>query len=139
MMNDSIPIRRTVRDRVELFRVTRFSTRSMRRQMGRLLIAGVAALGPGYSPGTLRADEKPLFMTHCAPCHGKDGKADTPMARKLGVKDLSQSKLGDSEIEKQIIEGKKNDRGVQIMPPFKEKLSSDQVKSIIAVVKSLRK
>jgi mono/diheme cytochrome c family protein len=80
-----------------------------------------------------------LFGKHCVSCHGKDGKARTPIARQLGVKDLTQSKTTDGEIEKQVTEGKKDDRGNQKMPPFRDKLSPDEIKSLIEFVKSLRK
>jgi mono/diheme cytochrome c family protein len=80
-----------------------------------------------------------LFGKHCASCHGKDGKARTPIARQLGVKDLTQSKTTDGEIEKQVTEGKKDDRGNQKMPPFKDKLSPEGIKSLIEFVKGFRK
>lgn len=87
----------------------------------------------------LAADGKELFTKHCMPCHGPDGKAQTPIARKLGVKDLTQSKLTESEIEKQIIEGKRDEHGKEKMPPFKSKLSADEIKSLVTTVKELRK
>lgn len=79
-----------------------------------------------------------LFVKNCAQCHGKDGKARTPAARKLGVKDLSLSKATDAEIEQQLIKGKKDDRGRQKMPAFEKKLSSEEIKSLIPVVKRFR-
>jgi len=80
-----------------------------------------------------------LFVKNCAPCHGRDGKAHTPVARKLGVKDLSQSKLSEAEIEKQIVEGKRDDHGTQKMPSFKGTLSAEEIKSLVTWVKELRK
>jgi len=44
-------------------------------------------------------DAHELFLKSCAPCHGKDGKAKAPAARKLGEKDLSLSQLTDAQIE----------------------------------------
>ena len=85
------------------------------------------------------AGAEQLFAKHCVACHGKDGRAQSPAARKLGVKDLSISKVSDVEIEKQVREGKKDDRGNQKMPPFKEKLSPDEIKSLIVLVKGFRK
>ena len=85
-----------------------------------------------------RADAKVLFTTHCMSCHGPDGKARTPVARKLGVKDLTESKTTDEDIERQILEGTKDKQGNQRMPPFKQKLSADDVKLLVGWVKSLR-
>jgi mono/diheme cytochrome c family protein len=90
-------------------------------------------------PLRLAADGKELFAKQCAACHGPDGKAQTPIARKLGVKDLTQSKLSEAEIEKQITEGKRDEHGKEKMPSFKGKLSTDEIKLLIAVVKELRK
>lgn len=80
-----------------------------------------------------------LFGDYCAPCHGLDGKARTPAGRKLGAKDLSQSKLSDAEIEKQITNGTKNERGAERMPPFKEKLTPADISAVVAYVKTFRR
>ena len=85
------------------------------------------------------ASGEELFVKHCALCHGKDGKAQNPAARKLGVKDLSQSKATDAEIERQITEGRKDERGNLKMPAFKDKFTPEEIKSLIAVAKSFRK
>ena len=85
------------------------------------------------------AGAEELFAKHCVPCHGKDGRAQSPAARKLGVKDLSLSKATDPEIEKQLIEGRKDNRGNQKMPPFKDKMSPEEIRSLIPLVKAFRK
>ena len=85
------------------------------------------------------AEPAPVFITNCAPCHGKDGKARTPAARKLGVKDLTQSKISAAEIERQIRDGRKNPEGKQQMPAFGERLTPEEIKQLISVVKELRK
>lgn len=80
-----------------------------------------------------------LFVKHCAPCHGKDGKAQNPAARKLGVKDLSLSKATDAEIIKQVTEGRRDERGSLKMPSFKENLTTEEIQALVTVVKSFRK
>jgi mono/diheme cytochrome c family protein len=82
---------------------------------------------------------KALFVKTCAPCHSKDGTAQTPAARALGVKDLSQSKLADSQIIHQILEGKQENQSTSKMPPFKEKLTRTEVESLVPLVKGFRK
>jgi mono/diheme cytochrome c family protein len=86
-----------------------------------------------------KVDGKILFEKNCAPCHGKDGKAKTPAGKMLGVKDLTLSKLPDAEIERQIVEGRKDDQGTQKMPPFKDKLTDEEIKALVRIVKGLRK
>ncbi len=83
-------------------------------------------------------DGSALYKKHCALCHGPDGKAKTPVARKLGVKDLTVSKTVDEEIARQIREGKRDDKGKQLMPPFAEKLSAEDITALVGTVKGLR-
>jgi cytochrome c6 len=113
---------------------------SLGKRIKRMLAVAVGcgiALGGVASARATSGEE--LFVKYCALCHGKDGKAQNPAARKLGVKDLSESKSTDSELEKQVIEGKKDDRGNLKMPSFKDKFTPEEIKSLIAVVKSFRK
>ncbi|HEY6167136.1 MAG TPA: cytochrome c, partial [Verrucomicrobiae bacterium] len=93
-------------------------------------------VAPGAEQGD-RAGE--LYNTHCAPCHGRDGKARTPIGRKIGVKDLTASRVPDAEIEKQIHEGRKDTRGNERMPAFHSKLTDDEIKSLVPIVKRFRK
>jgi mono/diheme cytochrome c family protein len=89
---------------------------------------------------TLLAEEPlAIFNQNCSPCHGKDGKARTPIARKLGVKDLSQSNISDAEIERQIRDGRKTPDGKQAMPAFGDKISAADMKPLIAFVKKFRR
>ena len=79
-----------------------------------------------------------VFDSHCIPCHGPDGKARTPAGRKLGAKDLSESKLADAEIAKQIRDGVKDSRGVDKMPAFREKVTPVEIEALVAYVKAFR-
>lgn len=80
-----------------------------------------------------------LFADNCASCHGLDGKARTPAGKKFGAKDLSLSKLSDAEIEKQIRDGTKNDRGADKMPAFKDKLSASDISTLVSFAKTFRR
>jgi len=84
-------------------------------------------------------DPNDLFLKTCASCHGKDGKAQTPAAKKLGVKDLSQSALTDAQIVQQITEGKQAGQDSSKMPAFNEKLTAEEIQSLVPVVKAFRK
>ena len=84
-------------------------------------------------------DGAALFEQHCIPCHGPDGRARTPAARKLGAKDLTESRIPDIEITRQITEGRKDTGGKEKMPPFREKLTDPEIAALVAFVKSLRK
>lgn len=101
----------------------------------RLLVFAFLAAGTAAQA----APAADLFGDFCASCHGADGHARTPAGRKVGAKDLTESKLSDSEISQQITNGKKNERGVEKMPAFKDKLSATDIAALVQYVKSLRK
>ena len=101
-----------------------------------LLLGLVLAAAPNAFGGDAGAE---VFVKACGPCHGKDGKALSPAAKKLGVKDLSLSKLTDEQIVQQILEGKLDQKKDSKMPAFKEKLTKAEIDSIIPVVKAFRK
>jgi mono/diheme cytochrome c family protein len=111
------------------------SISSMRHLNAAMCIVAVVMVGTA-----VRAEDRAaIFNLNCAPCHSKDGKARTPAARKLGVKDLTQSKLGDEDIARQIREGRKGPDGKQQMPSFGDRLSPEQIRLLIQYVKEFRK
>src|SRR5690348_1236066 len=84
------------------------------------------------------ADKKAekLWKSKCATCHGADGKAQTEQGKKLGVLDYSdpawQKAHSDEEIRKGIAEGVKG------MDGYKDKLSAEQIDSLVAFVRGLK-
>jgi mono/diheme cytochrome c family protein len=75
------------------------------------------------------ADGKAIFGGKCVACHGSDGKGQGSMGKKLGVKDLSVSKLSAAEMEAMVTSGKGK------MTPFAGKLSPDEIKAVVGYVK----
>jgi cytochrome c oxidase cbb3-type subunit 3 len=104
----------------------------------RRLAAAFLVLSALFGHPALGETGKDVFATNCIPCHGPDGRARTPAGRKLHAKDLTESKLTDDEIRKQVNEGHRDERGA-VMPPFKGVLKPEQIDAVIAYVKSLRK
>lgn len=109
----------------------------MKRLFRSAIFTGLIAGAVGRA--ALAGDEMALFNKLCTPCHGKDGKARTPIGKKLGAKDLSLSKLSDADIEKQIIEGRRSKDGKLLMPAFKDQVTPEEIKVLIAAVKGFRK
>ena len=101
-----------------------------------LQIAGLAAL-------SARADDaKAIYEKDCAKCHGGDGKGQTKMGQKLGVKDYTdakvQAELKDEDATKAIKEGLKDKEGKVLMKPA-ENLSDSDIKGLIAYVRTFKK
>ena len=87
-------------------------------------------------------DAKATYDKDCAKCHGKEGKGDTKMGQKLGVKDYTDAKvqadLKDDAAFKAIKEGLKDKDGKVLMKPA-EDLSDDDIKALVALMKSFKK
>ena len=90
----------------------------------------------------LGADGKALWEANCAQCHGKSGNADTKMGKTLKAKDLTdaavQSSFTDAKATQAIKEGIK-ENGKTTMKAFGDKLSDDDVKALVAYVRTLKK
>lgn len=86
----------------------------------------------------IAGDPGEVFIKNCAACHGEDGKGETLTGQKLGIKDLSKSKLTEVQIEQQILEGKPAGQGTAKMPAFKARLTHQEIKSLVSVVKAFR-
>ena len=88
------------------------------------------------------ADVAANWENHCASCHGADGRGETKMGRKLKIKDLTdaayQAKFSDEDATKAVKEGIKDEKGKTQMKPI-EGLSDDEIKALIAHVRSLKK
>jgi mono/diheme cytochrome c family protein len=88
------------------------------------------------------ADAKDTFDHQCAKCHGADGKGQTKIGQKLGVKDFTDSKvqadLTDDAAFKAIKEGVKDKDDKTLMKPA-EGLSDDDIKALVQYVRSFKK
>ena len=73
-------------------------------------------------------DGKYLFTLKCASCNGQDGRLGAG-----GAKDLSLSRIKDTEIKSIISNGKAP------MPSFKSNLSKKEIEEVMKFVKNLRK
>src|SRR5450631_4142435 len=89
---------------------------------------------------TARSDDasKALWDKTCASCHGKDGKGDTTMGKKVDVKDYTDAKVqaafADDKAIKSVKEGIKDDKGKVRMKAYGELLSDDDIKGLVAYI-----
>lgn len=89
--------------------------------------ATIAAASPVESAESTRS----LYRTHCASCHGNDGRSNTPKGRKLEADDISGTTDSVEKISRVISNGKGD------MPGLKKKLTAAQITSIANYVKTL--
>lgn len=80
-------------------------------------------------------DRSALWEAHCMVCHGMDGRAETEEGRKKKARNLSdarwQATVSDERLSRSIHRGRDN------MPSFGKKLNDEQIKALIAEVRSL--
>ena len=82
-------------------------------------------------------DAKALYGQNCTRCHGADGKGETRIGKKLGVKDYTDPKVQAALTDKEITETIKNGKPGTAMPAFGDKLSDDQISSLVKYIRSL--
>ena len=77
-----------------------------------------------------------LYKTTCQKCHGADGTGTTPAGKKFEARDFHSpevQKQTDAELIKATTDGQKK------MPSYKDKLSAEQIKDLVAYVRQLGK
>ena len=73
-----------------------------------------------------------LFKSKCAMCHGPDGKGKMAGTKDLGSAEVQ--KTSDADLTATITDGKPPK-----MPAYKGKLTDDQIKSLVAYVRTFKK
>jgi len=99
-----------------------------------LLIAASMVWAAGNA---LAADAAENWTKNCASCHAKDGSGNTMMGKKSGVESYAdpkvQAKFTDEEAFKSISEGKGK------MKAFKDKLTPEEIKALVAHIRAFKK
>jgi mono/diheme cytochrome c family protein len=88
------------------------------------------------------ADAKANWDANCAQCHGKSGAADTKMGKQLNAKDLTDAKVQAAFSDAKATESIKNgvkENGKTTMKAFAGKLTDDEIKALVAYVRTLKK
>jgi cytochrome c553 len=102
-----------------------------------LIILALAA----SSTALFAADAAANWEKSCKQCHGTDGKGQTPMGKKLELKDFTDAKyqasFTDEKATKAIKEGIKDGDKTKMKPA--EGLSDDDIKALVAKVRAFKK
>ncbi len=102
----------------------------------RKLAAALATAALAVPLAARAGDAQALFEKKCASCHGKDGKGDTTMGQRLGVRAFALAKgKSDADLEKNLLEGVPGTK----MPAFKDKVSDAEAKDLVRLVRGLMK
>jgi mono/diheme cytochrome c family protein len=99
--------------------------------------AGIIAVA-GMLSLPAKSDDKAAatYKQKCAACHGPDGKAETPAAKAMKVRsfaDPATVKMSDAELADVIEKGKGK------MPKYGASLKPDEIKAMVAYIRTLAK
>ena len=81
------------------------------------------------------ADNAAVYKAKCAACHGADGAGQTPMGKKMNLRDLRApevQKQSNADLTKIITDGKEK------MPAYKGKLTADEIKGLVQFLRELK-
>ena len=76
-----------------------------------------------------------LYATHCARCHGGDGRGQTPKGKQTGAKDFTNPQW--QAIEARGIRAITNGKGK--MPAFKNTLNPEQIRAVWEHVRGFKR
>ncbi len=109
--------------------------------MKKLLFLGLAIIAAS-ALSAVAGEAKANFDKSCAKCHGADGKGQTKMGQKLGIKDYTdakvQAELKDEAATQAIKDGLKDKEGKVLMKPA-EDLSADDIKALVNYMRAFKK
>jgi len=80
-------------------------------------------------------DAQGLFKAHCVICHGEDGKGKTDLGEGLGARDFTDQKFQDSITDEKILEQIANGTPEKMFP-FKDKLTAEEMKALVPVIRA---
>jgi mono/diheme cytochrome c family protein len=96
-------------------------------------------LGLFFLIGPAKADNAAAEATYkakCAMCHGPDGKGETAAGKSMKAGSFSApevAKMSDDDLAAAIAKGKNK------MPAYEKSLNPDQIKGLVAYIRSLAK
>lgn len=94
-----------------------------------LLVIGAGSARAGDDAGA-------IYKTKCAACHGPDGKGETSVGKANKMRDLASAdvqKLSDDDLAGVIAAGKGK------MPAYGKSMKPEQLKDLVAYIRSLGK
>lgn len=104
------------------------------------LLTLTVVLFAGMSLSAQTIDAKALYTKQCAKCHGADGKGNTKMGKKEGVKDYTnpkvQEEMTDERAFKSIKEGIKD--GNKTVKKPAEGLKDAEIKALIKYMRTFK-
>ena len=88
------------------------------------------------APVAFAADGAAIYKAKCASCHGADGKGQSAMGKKMNLRDLGSPEV-QKQTDKELYDWTADGKGK--MPAYKDKLSADEIKALVAHMRTFKK
>ena len=110
----------------------------MRKSMLWAMTFGLALMGASLVTTAARADNtaQATYKAKCQMCHGADGKGETATGKAMKVRSFADpevAKMSDDELAGAIEKGKGK------MPAYGKSMKPDEIKAMVAYIRSLAK
>jgi cytochrome c6 len=108
------------------------------KSMSKTICLAIVVAAPVLLFATNRGDDKSAatYKAKCATCHGADGKGDTPAGKSTKVRSFADPdvvKASDDDLAGIIEKGKAK------MPGYGKSMKPDEIKDMVAYIRSLGK
>jgi cytochrome c6 len=107
-----------------------------RKKVAHSVFALLVLLGVSGHPSRADQPGEPLYKVKCAACHGADGKGETAIGKTNKLRDLGSAdvqKQSDADLTEIVTSGKNK------MPAYGKSLKPDQIKDLVAYIRSFAK
>lgn len=98
-----------------------------------MLLLAMFGLVVAMAMPALAADGAATYKAKCAMCHGPDGSKENPA---MGIKALSGADV-QKQSDEQLIETTTKGKGK--MPAYAGKMSDEEIKAVVAFIRTLKK
>lgn len=94
-------------------------------------------LGAGKTSEAAAGDAATIYNRQCMVCHGRDGRGRTGKGRQTHARDMTDASWQDDVSDERLFNSISNGRGK--MPSFRKKISENDIDTLVAYVRRLRR
>jgi mono/diheme cytochrome c family protein len=102
-----------------------------------VLLAQATTPAPAPLAGGSAAQE--IYQQRCIACHGEDGRGQTKKGRELKAKDFTRPRWQKHTSDEEIVSVITNGIPKKKMPAFKDKLSAEEIRSLVPWLRAFGK
>jgi cytochrome c oxidase cbb3-type subunit 3 len=113
------------------------NVRSLKTLLSAAALSSAALSTAAFTAAPVAPNAAAIYSAKCAKCHGPDGRG-VEKYKKKGVKDFTDAKWQKTRSDAQLSKSIANGKG-DVMPAWSAKLSAEEIKALVALVRSWAK